>query len=386
MRLLAVIEAGTVTGPAKNLLDFCRRARELPAECRIDVSIATFARAAAGPAASNAFLEAARAARVPADCIFQRSVTDPRTLGELRRICDRFAPDILQTHAIKSHFLMRLSGLWKQRPWVAFHHGYTTTDLKMRLYNQLDRWSLRTPARILTVSRAFERQLVERGVAASRIAVLHNSIDSDWLDALPAGAGPELRRRLGLSDSVRVLLTVGRLSHEKAHTDLIAAVKRLRELDPALPAHVIIVGEGPERARIEAAAREMGVAGSVTLAGQVDDPRPYYAAADAVVLSSLTEGSPNALLEAMAAGVPVVATAVGGIPEIVADEESALLVPARRPAALAAAIARTLAGPEAARGRALRARALIESRHSPQARTRYLADLYHQLVQHAHCH
>jgi glycosyltransferase involved in cell wall biosynthesis len=182
------------------------------------------------------------------------------------------------------------------------------------------------------------------------------------------------------------VLTVGRLSREKAHTDLVLAMKRLRELAPEIPTRLIVVGEGPERDRIQQTARECDLAESVTLTGFASDPRPYYAIADVAVLSSLTEGSPNALLEAMAARVPVVATAVGGIPEIVQDRESALLVPARQPDALAAALASTFADPAAAIRRAAAARALIETRHSPQARVAQLSKLYRESIEHAHRH
>lgn len=382
MKLLAVMEASSVTGPAKNLIDFARLARELPPESRIETSVVTFERE--GSLKPNAFREALREEGIPASSIVQRSVTDRRTLAGLREACDRFAPDVVQTHAVKGHFLMRLSGIGTKRPWVAVHHGYTFTDLKMRAYNQLDRWSLRAPARILTVSQAFERQLRELGVPANRITVLHNSIDPDWMAGLQSTAGvPDstaLRSRLGIAPGERVVLTVGRLSFEKAHTDLVTAISRL---PPQVSPRLIIVGEGPERGRIEQTIRDLGLGARVTLAGFVRDPRPYYGAADIVALSSLTEGSPNALLEAMTAGVPVVATAVGGIPEIVEDSESALLVPSRQPEALASALAATLADPEAARRRAANARSLIESRHSPQARVLFLAKLYRDLLAHA---
>jgi glycosyltransferase involved in cell wall biosynthesis len=383
MKLLAVIEASSVTGPAKNLIDFARLARELPSEERIETSVATFERESAEHRSStpNAFLEALREAGIPAFSIVQRSVTDRRAISGLREAVQRFTPDIVQTHAVKGHFLMRLSGLNAQRPWIAFHHGYTFPNLKMRAYNQLDRWSLRGAARILTVSLAFERQLRRQGIPPQRISVLHNAIDPQWMDGLPDASG--LRAGLGLAVGERVVLTVGRLSQEKAHVDLVLAMKRLRELSPQTPARLIIVGDGPERDRIQQAARVCGLAESVTLAGFVRDPRPYYAIADVVVLSSLTEGSPNALLEAMAARVPVVATAVGGIPEIVQDLESALLVPSRQPHALAAALASIFADPASASRRAAAARVLIETRHSPQARVTQLVKIYRESIENA---
>ncbi len=110
------------------------------------------------------------------------------------------------------------------------------------------------------------------------------------------------------------MLIVGRLSKEKDHLTLIRALSRLQSrIDP----HLLIVGEGPNRSSIEQEIARLGLAEQVTLTGHQPSAEPYYRIADLAVLSSLSEGSPNALLEAMAAGVPAVATAVGGIPEIV---------------------------------------------------------------------
>jgi glycosyltransferase involved in cell wall biosynthesis len=384
MKLLAVIEASSVTGPAKNLIDFAKLARALPADQRIETSVATFEREADRQAGPNAFLEALDEAGIPSFTILQNSRLDRRGLTGLREAFRRFSPDIVQTHAQKGHFLLRLSGLHKQRPWVAFHHGYTRTYLRVRVYNQLDRWSLHGAARIVTVSDAFELQLRGLGIPHDRISVLHNAMDPNWMDGLADVSG--LRASLGIAEGERVVLTVGRLSQEKAHTDLVLAMQRLRELAPQAPARLVIVGEGPEKERIQQTARECGLADSVVFAGFVRDPRPFYAIAGVVVLSSHTEGSPNALLEAMAARVPVVATAVGGIPEIVQDGESALLVPSRQPAALASAIAETFADPALASRRAAAARAIIESRHSPGARAQFLAKLYRDLIAHAPSH
>ena len=306
MKLLSVIEASWVTGPAKILLDFALLARQLPPEERVETSVITFERE--GSTARNFFLETLQQYGIPAVTIRQRSVTDRRTVPALQDAFRRFQPDILETNAVKSHFWMRLAGLGKLRPWVAVHHGYTTTDLKMRLYNQMDRWSLRAPARIIAVSQAFQQQLCDRGVPRERITVLHCAVSPDWMQRSSDKAS--LRRELGVGQDERVVLTVGRLSHEKAHADLVAALSHLRE---EAPVRLIIVGEGPERKRIEEAARGLGVDRRVTLTGFLSDPRPYYAIADVFAMSSLTEGSPMALLEAMAARVPVVATAVGGI-------------------------------------------------------------------------
>ena len=362
LRILAFVEAATVTGPAKNLIEFSRTAR---IGNRVEVSIATFVR---GPE-PTAFTSAVREAGIPLTAIPESSALDRRVLGRIRRLVSELKPDILQTHAVKSHFLIYLSRLWKTWPWVAFHHGYTTTDLKMRAYNQLDRVSLRKPARLVTVSRTFERQLTGRGIAPSRITVLQNAVDPQWAERVRNTDRVEARRRLGIAPGEPVLLSVGRMSREKAHIDLIQCFAILRK--QGREARLILVGDGPERPHLTQAA-----GAGVIFTGQVHDTTSYYAAADVLVLPSLTEGSPNVLLEAMAAGIPVVATEVGGIPEIVCHRESALLAPPQRPDLLAETIEEVLSSPELRQSLTAHALNIVAQKHSPEARARTLIGLY----------
>jgi glycosyltransferase involved in cell wall biosynthesis len=136
----------------------------------------------------------------------------------------------------------------------------------------------------------------------------------------------QLRHELGIDACTRVLLCVGRLSLEKGHVDLIRAYPRMCELARELSLRLVLVGAGPERGRLEELCRSLKIADAVTLTGQKDDINPYYSIADVFLLPSLSEGCPNVLLEAMAAGVPVIATAVGGIPEVVKHGRDAILV------------------------------------------------------------
>jgi len=359
LRLLAIIEASTVTGPAKNLLQFAQMARVMD----VDVTVATFHR----PGDPEIFMEAATRANVTVHRIEERGRFDRSVVAALQNVRRQLSPDLVQTHAVKSHLLARLAGL---RPWIAFHHGYTWPDLRARIYNQADRWSLRKAAAVLTVSQPFALELSRMGVSREQIHVIHNAIDRGWGGNKENAA--QLRASLGIGEK-KIILIVGRLSREKDHLTLLDAVREL-------PVHLLIVGEGPERGRIEEHVRATGREGSVTLIGQVPSAEPYYAIADIAVLSSLSEGSPNALLEAMAAGVPVVATTVGGIPEIVTNEESALLVPPGDREAMRAAIGRMLREEGLAARMVRRARELVETKHSPEERTRRICQIYRSLL------
>jgi glycosyltransferase involved in cell wall biosynthesis len=369
LRLLAILEADTITGPAKNLLQFAQCARG-----QVDVEIAVFRR----EGQSNLLIETAGRLAIPVHAVPEAGRFDLTVVRALRSLAGELKPDVVQSHAVKSHFLTRASGLHRMAPWVAFHHGYTWPDQRARTYNQLDRWSLRAADCVLTVSEPFRRELVRRGVAAERIEVVHNAIDPQWgrRDKSPE-ASAALRARLGIGPGKRVVLIVGRLSSEKDHGTLLEAMRRVQGAVP--DAHLAIVGDGPERPRIEETIRRLGLVGSVTLAGQVPSAEPYYGIADLCVLSSLSEGSPNALLEAMAAGAPVVATAVGGIPEMVTHGESAMLVKPGDCEAMTNAIAALLSDGELARRLAARAREIVLERHAPEARVRRLVEIYRRL-------
>jgi glycosyltransferase involved in cell wall biosynthesis len=210
-------------------------------------------------------------------------------------------------------------------------------------------------------------------VAPERIEIVHNSIQPDWgRKAREPKTAAAFKAQLGIPPQRKVILIVGRLSREKDHLTLLEAVKRLGSADP----HLIIVGEGPERPRIENQVRLLDLAERVTFTGQQNSAEPYYGIADVAVLSSLSEGSPNALLEAMASGVPVVATSVGGIPEIVSDNESALLVRPGDVAGMSAAMERLLINQDLAGRLMERSRELIRLRHAPEARMRKLGEIY----------
>jgi glycosyltransferase involved in cell wall biosynthesis len=159
-----------------------------------------------------------------------------------------------------------------------------------------------------------------------------------------------------------------------------SAFEILLKTRPPELTRLVIVGDGPERRALLAAAESAGIADRVIFAGHVEDVRPYYKMADVMALPSYTEGSPNVLLEAMAAGVPIVATAVGGVPEIVTDGESALLTPAGDAPGLAAGISALLDDRELARELTGNARSIVCRDHSPESRMNSLIGIYHEIA------
>jgi glycosyltransferase involved in cell wall biosynthesis len=387
IRLTSIVEASTLTGPARNILDFCRVVRdwEEKRECRprVQVSILTFKlrglnRDSGMTQTPTPFVRAAREFGVPVEEIEERFRFDPRVLAKLRLALTRRPPDIIETHSVKSHFLARLLGAPQLCSWIAFHHGYTTTDLKMRIYNQADRWSLRASNGVISLCAAFVQQLKAAGVGDERIHVVRSSIRPDWGTGLPPEAAEALRGRYGVKPNERVVLSVGRLSEEKGHVELVKAIAQLSR-SRAIPTRLIIVGDGPERGTLERTARSLRIADRVLLAGHIDQVDLCYKLADVFVLPSYTEGSPVALLEAMVSRTPVVATAVGGVPEMI-TADSGLLVPPRRPDLLGNAIVRLLTDRELGVRLAANAHATAVQNYRPEVRARRLLDVYKEVI------
>jgi glycosyltransferase involved in cell wall biosynthesis len=325
IRLYSVVEAETVTGPMKPLLMFARNI-QLLREGRTEIvhSIATTIRVRDDSSlGANGFIDAAEGVGLSVDSIRERFLFDWSVLAQLAAYLAARKPHIIETHDFKSHFLVWLLKRFRRLPdarWIAFHHGYTRMSARVRVYQQLDRVSLRAADRVVTVCLPFARQLEQRGVKRDRIRILANAIESRA--RLSESELRLLKQRLGLRPTDRAVVSIGRLSVEKGHATLIAAY---RALSKTKDVRLILVGDGGERERLKTAADDLGE--RVVFTGHVNDPWPYHCLADVFVLPSYSEGSPLALLEAMSASAPIVASDVGGIPELLSNETSALLVP-----------------------------------------------------------
>lgn len=367
LKILALVEATTVNAVARNVIDFHRGATELhqtdPNFPAVEVSIVTFKRQDPRRTTENNFIPTARSAGMRLDVVGERSRFDRRIVPALAEIVDERKPDVIVTHSVKSHFVLFRSKLWQDFPWIAYHHGYTTTDLKMRFYNLFDRRSLPKADRVVTVCKPFAAELATNK-RVKNIFVLHNSIrPQPTVNETDVHA---VRENVGIQAGTKVVLSVGRLSKEKAHADLIRAFARLLRANPDLNAKLVIVGDGPERANLIAQTASSGVAEHAIFAGHVNDVWPYYAIADVLANASHSEGSPYVLLEAMAAGVPIVATAVGGVAEMLTNGEHGRLVSPGNAGEMASAIADLLINKSEASRLSTNASLLARERFSPE--------------------
>ncbi len=374
IRVLTLIENATVTGPARNIIDYgammAHADGDLPA---VEVTIVTYQR---GPEPS-ALANAAREAGLAVTTVAERRRWDTKVFAQLKQVIATINPDILETRNVKSHFLVRLLGLQRKYRWVAWNHGHTETSTLDRMYTRLDRWSLRGAHRVVTVCQPFADKIAGFGVGRDRITILHNGV-KPFIPPPPEDV-EQVRRGLGISDEA-VILSVGRLSYEKGHADLVRAAAVLSKMPGAPASRVVIVGDGPEREALAKLAMELGVRDRVSLAGFQRDTKPYYALATVVSVPSHSEGSPNVVLEAMAAGLPIASNRVGGVPEILEEGVTGLMVEPRNPDAMAKALFRLLSDAELRTRLGSAAQAQARTAHTPEAYRRALVEFYQETL------
>ncbi len=278
-----------------------------------------------------------------------REISPPRDAGTLLRLVRLFRtlrPHVVHTHTAKAGVVGRLAARLARVPVVVHtYHGHVFdgyfSPAKTRLFLAIERALARVTDRLLTVSDHVRDDLLRLGVGTpDRLTVLPLGLElAPFLDADRRRG--ELRAELGLAADAPLVAIVARLVPIKRHEHFFAAFRRLLDGMPA--AHALIVGDGERRTALEAEARRLGVDARVRFLGWRTDLDRVYADADVVALTSANEGSPVALIEAMAAARPVVATRVGGVPDLVEHGVSGLLVEPGDVAGFAEALAGLLA-------------------------------------------
>ena len=275
-----------------------------------------------------------------------------RERAAIAALCRRLRPDVVHTHGYRPDVLDAGAARRLGIPIVSTAHGFCGGDWRNRLYEYLQRRAWRRFDAVVAVSRPLGDRLARSGIERSRIHVLPNA----WQRIVPLLDRDAARRALGIPQEDFVVGWVGRLSPEKGPDVLLDSLPHLNDL----PIAVSVVGAGMDQAQLQARAGELGVADRIRWHGAIPDADRVFTAFDALMLSSRTEATPVVLFEAMAVGVPIVTTRVGGVPDVVSLEE-AVLVPSEDSLALSAAIRDVYAHPAAAARRAHAARARLKT-------------------------
>ena len=268
-------------------------------------------------------------------------VSDLKTIVELYSLIRREKPDIVHTHSAKAGFVGRIAA-WLAGVPVILHlfHGHVFSGYfspaKTRVFILLEQLCARLSTRIIALSEGQKRDLSEvyHITRADHIDVIELGFQLDSLASIERHWG-DFRRRYAIPEDAPLVGIVGRLVAIKNH-DLFLSAARI--VHGALPdARFVLVGDGERRAELEALAGSLGLADRLRITGWIEDMRPVYSALDVLVLSSRNEGLPVCLIEALVARVPVVATAVGGIPDLLENGALGALTPVDDPGAMAAA-------------------------------------------------
>jgi glycosyltransferase involved in cell wall biosynthesis len=294
------------------------------------------------------FAEQCRAEGIETHEIIMRHKLDLATVKPIRQLIESEGIDLVHTHGVRANLVARTASRQAAVPVVTTFHS-------MLRYDYQSRWEAYT-ARILTlltngktdcfiaVSRAIKEDLIRMGVPEAKITVIYNGLDQARLSA--SSPNPDIKEQLQIDPGKRVLAVVGRLHSVKGQSYFLEAAQLLLPRFPDLL--FLLIGEGPDRPAIEQKIKDLKLEQNVFMTGFYPRMNDLYPAIDILCMPSLMEGLPFVLLEAMSFGIPVIASRVGGIPEIVRDKINGLLVSSRDSAELARAMSELLSDRELA--------------------------------------
>ena len=258
---------------------------------------------------------------------------------EVADLLDQLNADVLLCHGYKPAIVGYLAGRRAGVPTVAVSRGWTGATRKVRIYEAIERMLLPQMHSVVCVSEGQAEKVRRSGVPGHRLLVIRNAIEAARFEA-PAAACRSVLEGFFVTPPRRIIVAAGRLSPEKGFDQLVESAAIVRRTDPTLG--FVVFGDGPERPALEQQIARLNLGGNFILAGFRIDVDAFLPHADVVVLPSYTEGLPNVALEASAAAVPVIATAVGGCPEVVEDGVTGYLVPPGDPQSIADRILRML--------------------------------------------
>lgn len=318
----------------------------------------------------------ARAEGLPVFPIPSLSRFDGRTMDAIRQAVDRLDIHLVHCHGYKADIFAGLA-----RPGarlVSTCHNWLTESVKLMLFELLDKAVLHHFDGVVAVSAAIDDQLAAAGVPQERRQIIENGISLP--DAASGVPREQVRRALGVPGDAPLVLAVGRFDRFKAFHLLLEAMARLGgAAGPASAARLVLVGDGGLRQELLARCQQLGLGERVLFAGYRRDIPDLLRAADLFVISSIDEGLPMALLEALAAGLPVVSTRVGAVPEALGEGEFGALVPVGDAGALARAMVELLSNPERRAALAAAGHGRYRRRFSREAMGRRYLELYQRV-------
>jgi glycosyltransferase involved in cell wall biosynthesis len=290
----------------------------------------------------------------------------------LRRLRGMLAGEsraVVHSHGYKPDILLAALRVPRRLACFATCHSWYSHTKKDKALEYLDKWAVRRFDHVIAVSEEIYRDLRACGMPEGRLSRIDNGISVPLIDAHQRD---EIRAEFNLAPGEKLIVQIGRLARSKRNALLLKAVAGLPS---DIMARVVLVGDGEERAALAEYARTVGIDSRVIFAGYRRDAAAVIAAADVLAITSNKEGLPIVLLEAMALGCPIIATAVGAIPQVLSPD-SAWIVPVDDDAALISALQEALGETSPARARAAKAKSVFLERHARDVMGRQYLSLY----------
>ncbi len=366
-RIMHLRASNFVGGPEKQILHHAVDIRDFG----FDVWIGSFRDEQARPE----ILQSAAENGLPVFEVRRAGRFDPRGIFEVAAFLEREKIQVLCTHGFKANVIGALAKKIAGVPQIAFCRGWTAETRSVRFYEFLERCLLALADEIICVSETQAEYFSSKHFLQPRVRVVHNALLDSVDTALDCNREVS-KIELGFSPKTRLVGAVGRLSIEKGQRYLVeAAPALLREFKDL---KIVLLGEGRERSNLEVLIGRLGLSEVVVLPGFDKNVARWMQAFDVVANCSLTEGIPNAILEALAVGTPVVATAVGGVPQLIKDRKTGLLVAPGDADALERGVAEVLRDPQLAHEVGQTGRAWVRTRFSASGQRDALLAIYRE--------
>lgn len=329
------------------------------------------------PNRENRLIGAARRMGIPVETLHEEYRYDPGIFRDLVRLVDQLDLQLLDLQTYKPLMLGLIARRFRpDLRLVSWVHGFTKENIKIQLFGMAERYLHRFANKIICVSKPFAEMLTKKGIDRRMIAVVPNAIDGNG--CITGVEAEQLRHDLGIPAASPVVGAIGRLSPEKGHIHLIRAWEKVRRVSPL--ARLVLVGDGPSRDALRQETRRLGLEDRICFAGFRPDGKRFFSIFDVMALPSLQEGLPYVLLESMIQGVPVIASAVGEVPEVLGNGRFGRLVEPGNTDALARGILALISQPDEASRLAEGARGHVQAHYSQEARTEQIAGVYHGIL------
>ncbi|HEV2349350.1 MAG TPA: glycosyltransferase [Terriglobia bacterium] len=370
-RILHIRPSSFVGGPERQLMHYA----QLDESASTETILGTFV----GEREGRAFVAAVEERGGMSLSLPAGSLGDCAAFPGLLRYLREQKIALVCTHGYQADLMGILAGRIRHLPVACFIRGWTWEDWKVRVYEAADRSFLPLASRVVCLSEVQANQLGRRRRLRHKLRVVLNVVENRNVSPKQRlEARQEIRRRFGIAQESSVVAIAGRLSPEKGAEYLIQAVPHISKDFP--DARFVIFGDGRLRTQLEEIAKTIGAAGRIIFARHVPEFTALLPGVDVLANPSLTEVMPNVVLEAMAAGVPVVATSVGGVAEIAGESGALALVPPADALSLASAIAQLLADPVRAVALGIAGQKRVRQAFSPERQSAQLLALYQELI------